>query len=474
MIDRLSDCLSPVLVKESRQGLRSRAFVLVFVVIQPLMILFLLFSMVNREMGNHNDGTETLFWGTLFVAISIIMPLRGLTSITEEVKAKSFELLKITHLSAFRIIAGKWTALYTQILLLTVAIIPYIAVRYFLGGVDLVGNIAAMVVMLLMAAAVLAVALLISSFTSMLLRVLALVAIVPFLFSMTSVPFMIIHEGLASMGPTTTLEWLSLLAGTVVAVLLVLRITASRIAAVDDSQTAAKRVLWLVAIALAGAVSLFVINDNAALVYIMLGLTPLMILEAFVEQQPPRGQLHSNTGTRRLLRPLRWLFSSPGWLAGTAFYLVAMIICAVLIEAIDGFEFDALIFLITIATGACFPVFVTRTFYGGGDKALGIYLSVVVGCLLLSGLIGAIQTLALRINDSLLAGVVPVTSIFILNPSSADADTRLLLSSFGFLITFVFFILALGAEWRRQAKEHYRRRSTTANAPIAPAANASH
>lgn len=472
MIEKFSDYLSPVLVKESRQGLRSRAFVLVFVIIQPLMILFLLFSMVSRELGNDAGATENLFWGTLFVAISIIMPLRGLTAITDEVKAQSFELLKITHLSAFRIVAGKWTALYTQILLLTVAIIPYIAVRYFLGGIDLVGNIAAMAVMLMMAAAVLAVALLISSFTSPLLRVLALVGMVPFLLSMTSLPFMIINEGLASMGPSTIYEWLALLAATVIGVLLVLRITASRIAAADDCQTAAKRLLWVAAIALAIAVATIVI-DESFIFYFLIALTPLMILDALLERDaPPTAAMNSSTA-RNLLRPIRWLFAAPGWLAGTAFYLLAMIFCAVMIEALDGLEHDAEIFLITVATGACFPVFVTRTFYGGGDKALAIYLCIVVGCLMVSGIIGAVQTLALRINDSLLAGVVPVTSIFILTPSNADFDTRLLLSSFGLLLTFVFFICALRAEWRRQIKAHYRRQSIANEALRTPAANAS-
>lgn len=455
MIERLSDFLSPVLVKESRQGLRSRTFVLAFLVVQPLIILFLLFSMVNRELSSNTEFTEMLFWGTLFLVLGIVMPLRGITAISDEVKANSFELLKITHLSAYRIVSGKWAALYTQILLLTVAIIPYIAVRYFLGGIDLVGNIMAMVIILLIAAAVLAIALLISSFASPLLRIIAVVGLLPMLWGTITIPFGIVTMGLSSMELESVGAWLALIAGTALIVLLILRITASQIAAIDDSQTAAKRILWLLTIAFTTIVS-FLLIDHQAVIYILIAVTPFMVLDAFLEKDPPQPYLRRRLQGWRLARPLGWLLVVPGWRAGSAFYCISILICATLIASFMPSDGNLLVFLITIMTATYFPVFVTRTFYGGSGKELGIYLCVIVGCLMVSGIIGALQTLAFRVSDSLLAGTMPVTSVFILTASNAEDETRLLLASFGFIATVLFLILSLLAHSRRQWAQRQR------------------
>ncbi len=131
-----ADWLSPMVVKELRQGLRSRGFLAPFLIVQLMMIVCVLISL-NSDA--RNTATE-FFWLITGAALLVGMPIRGINSLRGEMKGQTLELLLLTQLSAWRIVAGKWAALFLQTLLLVSALSPYVVLRYFLGGVDLVGE----------------------------------------------------------------------------------------------------------------------------------------------------------------------------------------------------------------------------------------------------------------------------------------------------------------------------------------------
>jgi len=136
------DWLSPILVKELRQGLKSRAFVSIATLLQGGMaFMFVLAALSGMKPGSGAvDALNGFFWFMLWIPLVIVMPSRALQAISDETKLQTLELVQMTRMQSLRIVFGKWIALSAQSLLLVLAILPYFVLRYFFGGVDLVAE----------------------------------------------------------------------------------------------------------------------------------------------------------------------------------------------------------------------------------------------------------------------------------------------------------------------------------------------
>ncbi|MDZ4289508.1 MAG: hypothetical protein U0984_16200 [Prosthecobacter sp.] len=132
-----SDRLSPMVVKELRQGLRTRMFGGVLLVLHLLLILITLVSGAARDAGE----TSWLLDGLSTLVLCVILPLRGFSALAEEIKANTLETLVLTRLSAARIVFGKWASLALQSLLVALSLMPYVVARYVFGGADLLGEL---------------------------------------------------------------------------------------------------------------------------------------------------------------------------------------------------------------------------------------------------------------------------------------------------------------------------------------------
>jgi hypothetical protein len=137
-----SDKLSPMLVKELRQGLRAKTFVVVFLTLQALLGVVLLASLgassSPQDAGHSISGIIFMFFS---IAVLVIQPLRGIGSLHTELKSNTMELMVLTRLSAWRIVLGKWIALVSQSGLLLAAIAPYLILRYWFGDMNLFGEL---------------------------------------------------------------------------------------------------------------------------------------------------------------------------------------------------------------------------------------------------------------------------------------------------------------------------------------------
>jgi ABC-type transport system involved in multi-copper enzyme maturation permease subunit len=175
--------LPAMFVKELRQGLRTRGFVVAFVAFQILMALLMMGAVVGNDAMTPGARAGTaaavngFFWTLLTVQLLFVTPARALGSLQTEIEVRSLDLLLLTRLSAWRIVFGKWASLVAQSVLLLVAMLPYGIVRYFAGSADLVSD-AGMCGGLLGVCAVLTAAGLWSSGMSKLVRVVAVIAIV--------------------------------------------------------------------------------------------------------------------------------------------------------------------------------------------------------------------------------------------------------------------------------------------------------
>ena len=94
-----SDKFNPMLVKELRQGLRGPGFVALFISFQAILAFILLFTaaLASHENAGHLIS-RTIFF--LFsCAVLIVQPLRGITSLSSEIKSDTIDLLCLTRLS---------------------------------------------------------------------------------------------------------------------------------------------------------------------------------------------------------------------------------------------------------------------------------------------------------------------------------------------------------------------------------------
>jgi ABC-type transport system involved in multi-copper enzyme maturation permease subunit len=128
------DFLSPMVVKELRQGLRTRAFSSTMLLMHVLLILITLmtgFAENSLDMHWMLDGMATL-------VLCLIMPFRVFNALSEEVKMNTLDMLMLTRITCTRIVFGKWASVALQSLLITFSLMPYIVARYVFGGMDLV------------------------------------------------------------------------------------------------------------------------------------------------------------------------------------------------------------------------------------------------------------------------------------------------------------------------------------------------
>ena len=131
------DWLSPMLVKELRQGMRSRVFLICFLAVQAAMIFPTLIGLLSASINNSTTEVSVFFWIIIGTPLLLIMPSSGLHTISREKAANTLELIFLTRLTARRIVFGKWVAIVAQALLLRSSVLPYAVLRYYLGGIDL-------------------------------------------------------------------------------------------------------------------------------------------------------------------------------------------------------------------------------------------------------------------------------------------------------------------------------------------------
>ena len=172
--DRLQDFndrLSPMLVKELRQGLRAKTFVVVFLLLQGLLGLVMLTSIAGNadpaRAGTAITRTVFLFYS---LALLVIQPIRGIGALHREIDANTIELMVLTRLSAWRIVLGKWLSIASQSALIFTAVLPYLVLRYWFGEMNLVGELSLLLLVLLASCALTAVVIGISAIPSVIVR----------------------------------------------------------------------------------------------------------------------------------------------------------------------------------------------------------------------------------------------------------------------------------------------------------------
>jgi hypothetical protein len=145
--------LPPMLVKELRQGLRTRGFVATLVGFQVLMLTLTLVALSTQNAATPGARMASaafggFFWIMIAVQLIFVTPSRALGGLQLEVDARTIDLIMLTRLTAWRVVIGKWISLLAQATLLLIAMLPYLVVRYFTENADLVEDMTLCLMML--------------------------------------------------------------------------------------------------------------------------------------------------------------------------------------------------------------------------------------------------------------------------------------------------------------------------------------
>lgn len=159
-----------MLVKELRQGMRTRVFIAVFLSLQAFLGLILLTAGATATSDHAGATISNIIFVFFSIAVLIIQPMRGIGALSAEIKGNTIDMMVLTRLSAWKIATGKWSAIVSQSALILVTIIPYLILRYFFGGMNLQGEIVLLALIFITSAALTAVTVGISASGSVILR----------------------------------------------------------------------------------------------------------------------------------------------------------------------------------------------------------------------------------------------------------------------------------------------------------------
>jgi len=330
-----SDRLSPMVVKEMRQGLRTRSFtatlIMFHVALGCLMVGFL----------SEWDAKETqmMFWTVICVALLGVMPVQGFKTLHSESQDGTLDMLRLTGITSFRIVWGKWVTLYSQILLITGSLLPYLIARYFMGGVEIATEAVALALLVITAAVITAAVVAFSSQRSLWIRLLgaAAMAVPAFYVGMlvvlmtTSVGGQNMITGLFNMDVR---QWALIFGGLpllgAVATFLFVSMGASRIASTAEDHGSVKRLVMLGLMPLLMILGIWLSVgmrwDNGFWCFFpMMFLCILFGMDVTTEAMPLYPCVAEEVAARYpRLRALHGLLY-PGWASGVLCYLIVCV-----------------------------------------------------------------------------------------------------------------------------------------------------
>jgi hypothetical protein len=131
---------NPILVKETRQALKSRQFIVTFFVVLAacLIVSFAGVALIGPRIYYAAAGPPMLvaYYMILTGPLAMIVPFSAYRSLASEQEDNTYDLLSISTLTSQQIITGKLASAAVQMLVYLCAVSPCIAFTFLLRGVD--------------------------------------------------------------------------------------------------------------------------------------------------------------------------------------------------------------------------------------------------------------------------------------------------------------------------------------------------
>ena len=393
-----SDRLSPILVKELRQGVRGHVFTGAFLLQQLLLLCAASLSILLDVNPGNREILTFLFWTCVTLPLVIILPLGAAVSISGELAANTFEPLLLTRLTPWRLVAGKWAAIASQAIVLAVAALPFVLVRYYLGAIEIVRDLAFLAAYvgcaLLLASVAIAIspARLSALFRWVLLGVLALVLGGSFLSTLGQAAFARAY----AYGPAwvdvlpSTLSFLGIV---LIGVASALEAGALQIAPAATARPLRLRVLALVALGAAAWMAPLPTNPFRLMAIAWsVALGSIVTVAALCEPAPPLRSRYAAFFRRRLFVPFGW-FLAPGWPAAVGFLFLVAVPTAAAAAVVHG-PTAGLFVLAGLLGSLLLPLVIWRTFF---PRARGVLMLLLVS--LVSAGFSTVAPIAMNIES---------------------------------------------------------------------------
>lgn len=456
-----ADWTSPVLVKELRQGLRSRIFMSAFFVTQLLMIASVLMNLaissaMDSRAGDARGLMDGLFWFLISLPLALGMPMRGFTAIHSEIKDRTIELVLLSHLSSWRIALGKWAAIVIQTLLLVCSILPYVLLRYYLGGVNILSDLQSLGLLFVFSCVLTAVTVAMSPYESKILRGLFMVAVFAgFWFFMGSVMVWLtvtsLYGGLPGSGRMAPWQVYVMMAVFAPAfIILCLEMAASRIAPAAENHSMRKRLLGAFLVGAAVILDLAGVGNKWAISVAAVLLVPL-IIDALAEPAAFSLPVWKRFLARGLPgRVAAWLIA-PGWVSATVYSVTIFGVLAAEALLLGHLSTSqGRIMIVSYAGTLLLPAAVIRLVQPATRNFLGFYITIQFSFMVLTLLV---SILSQSLNEQFTSWLAPVPMSALLlnlfnNIPTPVQSSFLLLTSVATGASVAFLALRSLTPWR--------------------------
>ena len=378
-----SDRLSPMLVKELRQGMRGVGFVILFIALQALLVLVMIGFSSADTYGNSGESLSSTLIMFFSISVLLVQPLRGVTALSSEIKGKTIDLMVLTKLSAWRIVFGKWVSLVSQSALIFATLLPYMIMRYFFGGMQLFAEISLLFCIFIASATLTAFTVGLSAVPSIVLRgivcVIGSIFVIQFsfigllvglsdvldVFSFSDSDY--IYAILAFFGVCTFVAWISLDFG------------ASMIAPLAENRSTLRKLIGFPLVLIAG-IAMLPVDDTMVIVMAMTLIIPLA-LTALTEQPHLVPQVCLPFVKRLGVGNIIGRVLYPGWAPGVL-YVIGLFLLFQGLNLLTGFEGlnddDLHATVITLFATLLFPLVIYRLFFRKSTNIFGLYLATMV------------------------------------------------------------------------------------------------
>ena len=139
-LEAAGDRLNPILVKETRQALKSRQFILWFVLLLVACWITTIAGVVLIGPGIYYvSAGKTLLYAYYFILalpLAVVVPFSAYRSLSSEQEENTRDLLEVSSLTPRQVINGKLGSAALQMIVYLSALAPCIAFTYLLRGVD--------------------------------------------------------------------------------------------------------------------------------------------------------------------------------------------------------------------------------------------------------------------------------------------------------------------------------------------------
>lgn len=371
--------------------MRTSSFVIPFVVLQAILTIVILivslFSLGGRLLDSSSIGNWFTGFILLFYCLGILVfqPLRGISAIASEVQENTIDLMTLTSLTAWRIVYGKWLSIVSQSALIAGAVLPYLIIPYFFGGLQLFPQLTLWLALFVVSSALTALTVGISAVGSALVRGLLVVGGAALmmgylLFSfLPNVPHFM--EMLSFTHGEQTLSVIAFLVATCYLCYFFLELGTTAIAPSSENRATKKRLIGLGVLTL--TYFLLLPTGESIALFSAMAITACIALDLFSERVTFSPIVCWKFIRLGFLGRIAGRFLYPGWGTGSLFFLVLTLVLCVLIYLTNPNPIYYTMALLGIGTLA-FPAMIIQVFARNSTNRFSSYFFILLLTLLLS------------------------------------------------------------------------------------------